>query len=605
MKIKISIILLASVLFWACNGNGNEGSQQSDSNVVLYEGAVELADKQFGLYYGDRNGNETGVYYVVLSDAMCFRAGFGKPYMDSEGDMLVLEFNGPLAEDELNPRIPAGTYVVGAVKSGENTIDSARSYVQRFVGNIQSKYDLKSGSITVGASQSGGYDIYTTDLVITKGGVDYSVRYSYNGEILLEDYKLVAPSQVGLKEDVVDMPFADAAGGYYGNLYGNGTANYMVTLNTRGFADDDTNTLPGMMLVLNLFDELPKGDNKKIVINPGTYTVQTYMNAAVGTMLYGLTMSDSSGASSPFGTFFYQVTAEGQQSVEFIDSGTLKVDHDDDADGDGDYKYTFEYDFKSSVAGRGYRGTWIGEVPMSDLSTDSDRVILSTLEDDVYCDMSKAEVGTLAKVEVLKSTLDTDAYPRKDLKSVWQLHLAPRDWTSEEKKEYDWDERLEVWCPDGDCMVLEFVLPVDSNGEIAPRPNYEYTYTIQPNCSIDNPENAMCCSQMGRPYDDLFHPETAQYWGYANYSWFPKEFDYCNARRGFTWDGWFRGVWYYHLRTGKYFDMDENAPGVFGTVKVIRNGNIYTVVWDLLDDAESPNKIQGQWSGEIRRSVNI
>jgi hypothetical protein len=64
-------------------------------------------------------------------------------------------------------------------------------------------------------------------------------------------------------------------------------------------------------------------------------------------------------------------------------------------------------------------------------------------------------------------------------------------------------------------------------------------------------------------------------------------------------------VWYYHLRTGKYFDMDENAPGVFGTVKVIRNGNIYTVVWDLLDDAESPNKIQGQWSGEIRRSVNI
>ena len=62
----------------------------------------------------------------------------------------------------------------------------------------------------------------------------------------------------------------------------------------------------------------------------------------------------------------------------------------------------------------------------------------------MYCDMSKAEVGTLAKVEVLKSTLDTDAYPRKDLKSVWQLHLAPRDWTSEEKKEYDWDERLEV-----------------------------------------------------------------------------------------------------------------------------------------------------------------
>ena len=604
MKIKIGILLLSAVLLGACNLNQPVAPEQG-SNVVLYEGAVELADKQFGLYYGDRNGNETGVYYVVLSDAMCFRAGFGNPYMDSEGDMLVLEFNGPLAEDELNPRIPEGTYVVGATKSGESTIDPTRSYVQRFVGNVQSKYEIKSGSITVGASQSGGYDLYTTDLVISKAGQDYSVRYSYNGDILLEDYMLVAPSQVGLKEDVVDMPFADAEGGYYGNLYGYGTANYMITLNTRGFADDDSNTLPGMMLVLNLFDELPSGDDKKIVITPGTYTVQTYMNAAVGTMLYGLTMSDSSGASSPFGTFFYQITADGQQSVEFIDAGTLKVDHDDDADGDGDYKYTFEYDFTSSAAGRGYRGSWVGEVHVSDLSTDSDRVILSTLEDDVYCDMSKVETATLSKVETLQSTLDTDASPRKDLKTVWQLHLQPRDWTAEEKNKYDWDERLEVWTPDGDCMVLEFILPLDSNGEIAPRPSYEYVYTIQPNCSIDSPENAMCCSQMGRPYDDLFHPETAQYWGYANYSWFPKEFDYCNARRGFTWDGWFRGVWYYHLRTGKYFDMDENAPGVFGTVKVIRNGNIYTIVWDLLDDAESPNKIQGQWSGQIKRNVNI
>ena len=517
----------------------------------------------------------------------------------------MLEFNGPIAEDELNPEIPSGTYTVGAASAGSTTIDPAKSYVQRFVGNIQSKYELKSGSITVGTSQSGGYDLYTTDLVISKAGQDYSVRYSYNGEILLEDYKLVAPSQVGLKEDIIDMPFADVEGGYYGNLYGYGTANYMVTMNTRGFADDDTDTLPGMMLVLNLFDNLPSGDNKQIAITPGTYVVQTYMNAAVGTMLYGLTMSDSSGSSSPFGTFFYQITADGQQSVEFIDFGTLVVDHDNDADGDGDFKYTFVYDFKSSASGRRYSGTWVGEVPIADLSTDSDRVILSTLEEDVYCDMSKCETGSLVKVETLQSTLNTDANPRYDLKTVWQLHLEPRDWTAEEKKNYEWDDRLQVWCPDGDCMVLEFVLPVDSNGEIAPRPNYEYTYTIQPNCSIEDPNYTMCTSAMGRPYDDIFHPETAAYWGYSSYSWFPQEFDYCNARRGFTWDGWFRGVWYYHLRTGKYFDMDENAPAVFGTVKVIRNGNIYSIAWDLLDDAESPNKIQGQWSGQVRRSVNI
>lgn len=50
---------------------------------MIYQGSVELSDKKFGLYYGDKYSNEIGVYYVVLSDAMCFRNGYGSPYMDS------------------------------------------------------------------------------------------------------------------------------------------------------------------------------------------------------------------------------------------------------------------------------------------------------------------------------------------------------------------------------------------------------------------------------------------------------------------------------------------------------------------------------------------
>ena len=75
-KIFGFVLLAAALVFGGCDNNPVGGSQK-DKNVVLYEGAVELADKKFGLYYGDRNGNEVGVYYVVLSDAMCFRAGFG------------------------------------------------------------------------------------------------------------------------------------------------------------------------------------------------------------------------------------------------------------------------------------------------------------------------------------------------------------------------------------------------------------------------------------------------------------------------------------------------------------------------------------------------
>ena len=598
-------IVLSALSVVSCDEN--KVQTQKESPVVLYQGAVELSDKKFGLYYGDKFSNEIGVYYVVLSDAMCFRNGYSNPYMDSEGDMLVLEFNGPIAANDSDPKLPSGTYTVGEPAFGEFRVNAEKSYVQKFANNMQSRYTLKSGTFVVAASSAGGYDIYTNDLVIVKGDEVINVKYSYAGDILLEDYKLVAPSYVGLKEDVIDMPFYEAEGGYYGNLYGYGTANYMITLSTKGFSDDESNTLPGMMLVLNLFDELPRGNDKVIAINPGTYTVQTHMNAAVGTMLYGLNMSDSSGASSPFGTFFYQITAAQQQSVEFIDSGSIKLDRDNDDDGDGDYKYFIDYEFKSSTAGRSYKGSWIGEIPMGDLSTDSKRLVLSTLEEDVECDMSKIESGRLQKIETLKSSLNLPENPSFSLKTAWQVTLEPRDWTAEEKKQYEWEERLEHWTPDGDCMILEFLLPVESHGEIAPNPEQEYVYTIQPNCSIDSDDYTMCVSQMGRPYDDLFHPETAAYWGYSTTyaDWFPTEFDYCNTRRGFTWDGWFSGVWYYHMKDGKYFEMDENAPAVKGTIKVYRKGSVYKFTWDLQDDAEAPNKITGTWEGPLRRVVEV
>ena len=61
---------------------------------------------------------------------------------------------------------------------------------------------------------------------------------------------------------------------------------------------------------------------------------------------------------------------------------------------------------------------------------------------------------------------------------------------------------------------------------------------------------------------------------------------------------------------GKAMTIVVGAPvpyrsRLYSCAVVIRNGNIYTIVWDLLDDAESPNKIQGEWTGQIKRSVNI
>lgn len=49
----------------------------------------------------------------------------------------------------------------------------------------------------------------------------------------------------------------------------------------------------------------------------------------------------------------------------------------------------------------------------------------------------------------------------------------------------------------------------------------------------------------------------------------------------------------------------EIAPAVKGTIKVFRKGNVYKFTWDLLDDAESPNKITGTWQGQLKRVVNV
>ena len=160
-------MMLSVLVFVGCDKNKEQ--EQTESPVVLYQGSVELSDKKFGLYYGDKYGNERGVYYVVLSDAMCFNNGYADPYMDSEGDMLVLEFHGNLAANESDPRLPAGTYIVGENADGGLSINPKNSYVQKFENKMQKKYSIQSGEFYVATSVTGGYDIYTKNLVLSKG----------------------------------------------------------------------------------------------------------------------------------------------------------------------------------------------------------------------------------------------------------------------------------------------------------------------------------------------------------------------------------------------------------------------------------------------------
>lgn len=583
MKRFFSLFILVAAAFAAVSCDQPQPDVEK-APIVIYDGPVDLVDQEFGMYYGDLGHNSVGVYSVVFSDAVCFRDGYGTPYLDSEGDMLVLEFNAKIVDGVESVMLPEGTYMVA--DDADKTVNTANSYVKRLVGNTQYHYELVSGSIIVSYNSEGGYELITDDLVIKKGDETFEVTYSYSGTIKFDDWKVVAAGLQTVTDDIIDMPFSDIDAVYYGNLFGYGTANYVISLSTEGFVEDETGTLPGVMIVMNMFDELPSGDELPI-LSEGTYTVYPSFNSQEFSMLYGMNMDGM-----PFGTYLFQIDSKGSQAMEFIMEGNVNVTRSQVGYND---VYTLEYEF-TTPSKRKIKGTWTGAMEITDASTDSDRVILSTLEDDVECDMYRVERGYLSHIETLHTT---SAENPIDIAEAWQLWLQPRMWTDEEK-ELPWDERIEAWDPNGDIMIFEFVIPLGSGGDIAPEVNKEYVYTIQPNLAMDEFLYNMSVSRMGRPYDDIFYEPN---WGDYHYM------TGTDARRGFTWDGGYRGNWYLHYMEGTWQNMDEMAPAVKGTVSVTRTTEYavatggreaqFEFVWNLYDDSEASNNISGEWSGPI------
>ena len=551
--------------------------------VVVYDGPVDLADQGFGMYYGDKDFNSVGVYSIVLSDAVCFRDGYGAPYLDSEGDMLVLELLGDVLAADAPVGIPVASYQVTADKSVTPRVNVATSYIRRLVGSVQYQYTLESGSINISKNAQGTYDVETVDLVIKRGSELINVYYSYTGDIKIDEWSKVAAENQDLKSDIVDMPFPYASPVYYGNLFGYGTGNYVITLATDGFMEDETGSVPGIAIILNMFGELVPGDNT-ILLKEGTYTVYPDFNYHEFSMLYGLNMDGM-----PFGTYLAQIDKNGTQSIEFINGGTVEVSRSS-----VNYEDVYTLKYSLNAPSRKVTGTWKGKLEFLDASEGSGRVILSTLDGDVECDMSKVERGHMAHVETLKTT-----YEPVDIAEAWQLWLEPRMWTDEEMK-LPFEERIEAWDPNGDIMILEFVVPLNTRGDIAPELNKAYKYTIQPNLAMDDPLYQVSVSKMGRPYDDIFYQP---YW--VDYTYMTG----TDARRGFTWDGGYRGNWYLHYIPGTWQNMDEMAPAVKGTVTVTRTSDYvelsdgreanFNIVWDLFDDAEASYNIKGEWIGPI------
>ena len=604
---------------------------EGDEIVRLQEGCVELQDMEFGMYYSSVKNDTVAIFSVVLSDARCYQDELDNPYMDSDGDMLVLQFRTNPLESEADIRLPYGEYTVSD-KSAPGTVNSSASYVARMTGSTQVKWALKSGVINLAEGENGLYNLTTKDLLLERNGVVDTVEYVCSSTIKVSDYSVIAPAMLSATDDIIDIPFPYLSTTYYGQIYGTATGgNFVINMATKGFieVDDEGNEspveVPGVCVIFNFFSKVFVGQDKPF-LTPGRYPVSGTSNDELGkegSLMPGMYYD----ASTPFGTYLLQITGNGEAVSEFITSGYADISYpevtDEKATSMAGEVCLMKYVLHTSS--RTISGEWKGVMDIKNLAESSNESYLTTLDHDVECDMGKVVSGSLRHIETLhRKNIETDW--DYDIAEAWQLYLQPRDWNSEEKDipwvdgeneagadgikgtADDWmydknkngiRDRLEAWCADGDVMVLEFILPLGSNGVFAPELNTTYTYTMQPNLALTHELYEIYVSQMGRPADEVFDERYAkQYPGWANgaKALLIESYDRCNARRGFTWseDG-FRGNWYLHYETGQHMMLDEHAPAINGWVKVTRTSEKrYNFEWDFIDDYPgSPNRITG------------
>lgn len=588
------------------------------------DGMSLLFDTGYSLYYDNSLRGLSDEITLVLSNGACRQNRLDEPYLVSDGEMVVITIKTPYSLANGTVSLPTGEFDII-----ENNDDrSVESYVVKAQGGESTKWDIKSGSVVITAENDGIYTIATENLLLKNESGEQEAGYICKSFRVLTDYYAMAPFNQSLNGDIVDMPFHYFDCKYYGNLYGNGTGNFLVSMATKGFVEvDETGTenmtgVPGVYLSLNFFSRL-YADAAEPILEEGRYNVSGTSSDQLlsrGTLMPGMTMSSSDGE-VPFGTFIILQSADGEEETEFISGGYVDIAY---------YEDYCIMTYELTTSKRTVSGVWKGAMSVNNLSSsESETLCLTTLDQDVECDMSKITGGTLTFIETLNRRHEV-AELNYDIAEAWQLYLGPNDWIQEDQSipmldaenkagadgvwgtadDFMYDknkngiqDRLEALFEDGDddgdgdVMILEFILPLGSQGVIAPELNKTYTYTMQPNLSRQAEMYEIYVSRMGRPTDEIFDARYAQELkGWAEQLGITS-YDRCNARRGFTWseDG-FRGNWYLHYEKDQNALRYVHAPAINGWVKVTRTGDdTYNFEWDFIDDKlDGPNKITGK-----------
>lgn len=203
---------------------------------------------------------------------------------------------------------------------------------------------VTDGKVTITKAQNGTYTIVCD----FKDGDGYSVKTSWTGTI--EDFESSKTPQTTLTTDVTVAPTQCSAAYYYGDYYGNGTANYGI------FLANDTE-------VMSIDFVAPSGTAAALPV--GTYTVSG-SNAG-----WTVSPGEISGGKGDKTCYIKYDASGAAVAAAPVVSGTLKISY---AAG----KYTIEFSFaddanryNSSLKPHTISGKWTGAVTVTDYTTAS------------------------------------------------------------------------------------------------------------------------------------------------------------------------------------------------------------------------------------------
>lgn len=389
---------------------------------------VEMKDVGYDQYVGgDRIAKGIANYYVVLSNTTCeMSPTLNHPMPKADGDMLVLDLYGPASADQSAAVLPNGTYYVG-FGTDAYTMGIDGSVVIRHSGAKDTYISVTAGEVKV-TSDANGNSVITCSLTQANGK---PLQYTFSGKLTFEDQTDSYNSNSTLRKDIIDTPFTETLGIYYGNQFDKGTGNFTVQLYTNGYDADMSKE--GTLLTLNMFSRLANNPNES-ELKEGTYTVVPLSQGygAENTMLPGLPINGT-----PFGSYVYTTDANGISQIGYIASGTVDVKI-------AGSQYTFTYDLRTDN-NKKVTGTYTASIHFQNQAQDDQKSFVSNLKGDVKTDMSKVKEGTYN----YGGTVTNAAGTKLDLWAIW------------------------LQAQEGDLMVLEFCTPTGLNAQIP-----DGTYTV-------------------------------------------------------------------------------------------------------------------------------